>query len=217
MKMLDIFVEILPGLPMTAILTVGGFALGAVIAVPVTWARTCRPAWLRAVSSSYIEIARGVPPIVWLFLLFFGLNQFGVQMESLAAAIVGLGIISGGYLAEIYRSGLKAVPAGQSEAAQALSLPRTTAFVRVTAPQAMVTITPLAIVFFIGLLKDSAVASVIGVQEVTATAVALSKRSLDGLTIFVICGLVYLAISFPVSVFGRWLGARVSQLWAVPR
>jgi polar amino acid transport system permease protein len=128
-----------------------------------------------------------------------------------------LGIISGGYLAEIYRSGLKAVPAGQSEAAQALSLPRTTAFVRVTAPQAMVTITPLAIVFFIGLLKDSAVASVIGVQEVTATAVALSKRSLDGLTIFVICGLVYLVISFPVSVFGRWLGARVSQLWAVPR
>jgi polar amino acid transport system permease protein len=217
MKMLDIFVEILRGLPMTAILTVGGFALGAVIAVPVTWARTCRPVWLRAVSSSYIEIARGVPPIVWLFLLFFGLNQFGVQMESLAAAIVGLGIISGGYLAEIYRSGLKAVPAGQSEAAQALSLPRTTAFVRVTAPQAMVTITPLAIVFFIGLLKDSAVASVIGVQEVTASAVALSKRSLDGLTIFVICGLVYLVISFPVSVFGRWLGARVSQLWAVPR
>jgi polar amino acid transport system permease protein len=217
MSILDIFAHIVRGLPMTAILTFGGFALGAVIAVPVTWARTCRLQWLRVVSGSYIEVARGVPPIVWLFLLFFGLNQFGVQLESLAAAIIGLGIIAAGYLAEIYRSGLKAVPTGQFEAAQALSLPRTTAFVRVTAPQAMVTITPLSIVYFIGLLKDSAVASVIGVQEVTATAVALSKRSFDGLTIFVICGLVYLVVSFPVSVFGQWLGARVSRLWAVPR
>lgn len=215
MTLSAVFSAIAVGLPMTAILTVVGFVLGALIAFPVAAARTSALGWVRWLAGSYVEIARGVPPIVWLFLLFFGLNQFGIQMQSLAAAIVGLGIIAGAYLAEIYRSGLKAVPTAQREAAQALSLSRVAAFVHVTLPQAMVTVIPLAIAYFIGLLKDSAVASVIGVQDVTAAAVAVSKRSFEGLTIFIVCGLVYLIISFPVAMLGRWLGNVAAQRWAV--
>lgn len=215
MSVTGIFAEIAKGLPTTLIMTVAGFVVGAIIAFPVAAARRSSMLPLRLVAGAYIEIGRGIPPIVWLFLLFFGLNQFGVQLESMAAAILGLGIIAAAYLSEIYRSGLTSVPAGQREAAQALSLSPLTAFVQVTLPQSIVTILPLATAYFIGLLKDSAIASVIGVQDVTAAATALSKRSFDGLTIFVICGLVYLIISLPVSVVGRRLGTIAASRWAV--
>ncbi|WP_328811760.1 amino acid ABC transporter permease [Rhodococcus sp. NBC_00294] len=217
MTISDILGELARGLPITALLTVAGFVVGAVSAVPVAAARASSITAVKTLAVAYIEIARGIPPIVWLFLLYFGLNQFGIQLESIAAAILGLGIISAAYLSEIYRSGLASVPAGQLEAAQALSLSRMTAFVRVTLPQAIVTIVPLATAFFIGLLKDSAIASVIGVQEITTAALSLSRRTFDGLTIFVLCGLVYLVISLPISVLGRWLGNRLAQQWTVAR
>jgi His/Glu/Gln/Arg/opine family amino acid ABC transporter permease subunit len=215
MSVVETFQYVAGGLDTTLVLTSAGFGMGAVIALPVAWARTCPIKGLRLLGGAYVEVARGIPPIVWLFLLYFGLNQFKLQMESMAAAIVGLGIIAGGYLAEIYRSGFAAVPDSQQEAARALSIPRVPAFLTVTAPQALVTIAPLAIVFFIGLLKDSAVASVIGVQDITALAVAASKRSYDGFTIFVIAGLVYVVVSVPTSMFGRWLGGVLSRRWAV--
>lgn len=215
MSVIDTFITIATGLRTTLVLTVSAFLFGAVIAIPITGARTSRFGALRVLAGSYIEIARGIPPIVWLFILFFGLNQFGIQIESMTAAIVGLGIVSGGYIAEIYRAGLKAIPPGQHEAAQALALPHRAAFVWVTVPQAIVTVTPLALAFFIGLLKDSAVASIIGVQDITAMAVALSKRSFEGFTIFLIAGVVYLVISLPIAAFGRWLGHVLTERWAV--
>jgi His/Glu/Gln/Arg/opine family amino acid ABC transporter permease subunit len=213
--LLATFTAILEGLGGTALLTVASFALGAVLAAPLTWARVSSIPTLRFLAGGYIELVRGIPPIVWLFVLYFGLTQFNLQLTSFSAAILGLGVISSGYIAEIYRAGLGSVPGGQQEAAQALSLSRSASFVHVTAPQSLVTVIPLAVAYFIGLLKDSAVASVIGAQDITAVALALSKRSLDGLTIFAIAGLVYLVISFPVAMFGRWLGQKAASRWAV--
>ncbi|NKX56671.1 amino acid ABC transporter permease [Arthrobacter mobilis] len=209
------FSAIIAGLGTTLLLAVGGFVLGAVIALPLAWARVSSFPALRFLAGGYIEIVRGIPPIVWLFVLYFGLTQFNLQLTSLGAAVLGLGVISSGYIAEIYRAGLSSVPGGQREAAQALSLPLTSSFVHVTAPQALVAVIPLAVAYFIGLLKDSAVASVIGAQDITAMALALSKRSLDGLTVFAIAGAVYLIISFPVAMFGRWLGQKAASRWAV--
>lgn len=209
------FTAIIAGLGTTLLLAGGGFVLGAVLALPLAWARVSSFPHLRFLAGGYIEIVRGVPPIVWLFVLYFGLAQFNLQLTSLGAAVLGLSVISSGYIAEIYRAGLSSVPGGQREAAQALSLPLASSFVHVTVPQALVSVIPLAVAYFIGLLKDSAVASVIGAQDITAMALALSKRSLDGLTVFAIAGAVYLIISFPVAMFGRWLGRKAASRWAV--
>jgi polar amino acid transport system permease protein len=213
MTFLESFVSVIQGIAATLTLTALSFAIGAVIALPVALGRISRLRPLRFFAAAYIEIVRGIPPIAWLFVLFFGLNQFGIRLNSFAAAVIGLGIVSGGYLAEIYRAGLNAVPPGQREAASALSISPVVAFRSVVAPQAFVTVLPLAIAYFIGLLKDSAVASVIGVQDITTIALGLSRRSLDALTIFAAAGLAYLLISIPIGVFGRWAGEALARKW----
>ncbi|MCA4134811.1 amino acid ABC transporter permease [Arthrobacter sp. M4] len=209
------FSSIAAGIGTTATLTISSFVFGAIIAIPVALARVSRLPLLRLIGGTYIQITRGVPPIVWLFVIYFGLSQFKIHFSSVNASIVGLSVISAGYIAEIYRAGLNSVPSGQQEAAQALSLSRISSFTNVTAPQALVAVIPLAIAYFIGLLKDSAVASVIGAQDITAMALAASKRSMDGLLIFILAGAVYLIISVPVAAFGRWAGAKIAARWAV--
>lgn len=201
------------GIAMTLTLAGSGFMIGAIIGLPLVLARTGRSRALRFMGGAYIEICRGIPPIAWLFVLFFGVTQFGFRMSNVAAAILGLGIISSGYLAEIYRAGLRAVHPGQREAAHALALNGRSSFLHVIAPQALITVIPAAIAFFIGLLKDSAVASVIGVAEVTTLALGLSKRSPEDLVVFLLAGLVYLMISVPTAVFGRWLGHTIGGKW----
>ncbi|MFJ4029926.1 amino acid ABC transporter permease [Paenarthrobacter sp. NPDC089989] len=194
------------GLGTTFILTVASFVIGGVLAFPLAMARVAKNPLPRLLSSGFIAVARGIPPIAWLFVIFFGLGQLGLKLNSLTAAIFGLSVISAGYLAEIYRSGLLAVPAGQREASSALGLASSVTLRKIIIPQAVVTVVPIAVAFFIGLLKDSAIASVIGVQEVTAFALALSRREADSFGVFLAAGALYLIISIPIAVFGRWLG-----------
>jgi His/Glu/Gln/Arg/opine family amino acid ABC transporter permease subunit len=213
----EMTVAMLGGLGSSLLLTVSALLIGALIGVPIAAARGSQLRIIRVLGTAYIEIVRGIPPIAWLFLLFFGLTQFGIRMMNMTAAIIGLGIVAGAYMAEIYRSSLAALPSGQYEASRALALGRWTSFFSVTLPQAAVTGLPQSVAFAIGLLKDSAIASVIGVGGVTTIALMLSRRSLDALTIFLICGLVYMLVSVPTSFFGRWLGDRLARRMGVVR
>jgi polar amino acid transport system permease protein len=217
MRVLELFTAMIAGIGDTLLLTVSALLIGVVLAVPISAGRMSKHVVLRAVSTAYIEIARGIPPIAWLFLIFFGLTQFGSRMSNLQAAILGLGIIAGAYLAEIYRSAMSAVPAGQHEAGRALALGRRTTFFSVLLPQAIVTGLPQGVAYAIGLLKDSAIAAVIGVSGVTTIALSLSRRSLDALTIFMVCGLVYMLISVPTSMLGRWIAAKLALRLGVAR
>lgn len=202
--------RLLDGVRYTAILTFGGFLVGAVVAVPVAALRRSRLRLLRVLAIAYIETVRGVPPIAWLFLLYFGLAQIEIRLAALTAGVIGLGLISTAYLAEIYRAGLRAVPHGQFEAARAVGLGTLASYRRVIGPQAVVTVVPPAAAFLIGLLKDSAVASLIGVPEVTGLALRLTQQEFDGLAIFAAAGLVYIALSVPLASFARWLGTRLT-------
>ena len=194
----------------TLILTFGGFAIGAVAAVPVAALRRSSVRAARVLAIAYIETLRGIPPIAWLFLLYFGLAQVDVRLSSLTAGVLGLGLIATAYLAEIYRAGLRAVARGQLEAGRAVGLGTLRLYRHVIGPQAVVTIVPPAAAFLIGLLKDSAVASLIGVPDVTGLAFRLTQQEFRGLAIFTAAGLIYLALSVPMAMFARWLGARLT-------
>lgn len=205
------FATLLTGLGATLALTGGALSLGAVVALPIAGLRRSRFRSVRFIAIAYIEIARGIPPIAWLFLIFFGLTQFGIRMSNMVAAIIGLGLVSSAYLAEIYRSSMAALPDGQYEAAHALSFSRPATFLSVILPQAVVTGLPQFVNYGIGLLKDSAIASVIGVGGVVTVALMLSRRSLDALGIFILCGLVYMLISVPIAYLGRWISGRLER------
>jgi His/Glu/Gln/Arg/opine family amino acid ABC transporter permease subunit len=200
------------GIVNTLLVTAGAFAIGAVIGIPVAIARSARLRAARVLAISYVEVMRGIPPIAWLFIAFYGLAQFDIRIASLPAAIAGLGVISGAYLAEIYRAGIRAVPKGQWEAARASGMTERQLYTAVIAPQALVTVTPPAATYGIGLLKDSAIASVIGAQEITALALSETQRGAgEGLSVFLAAALIYLAISVPLGLASRRVDARLEQ------
>lgn len=199
------------GITNTLLITFGAFAVGAVLGIPVALARSARWKAVRLLGVSYVEVFRGVPPIAWLFIAYYGLTQFDIRIGAMTAAVGGLGVISGAYIAEIYRAGLRAVPHGQWEAGRAVGLTEIGLYRHVVAPQALVTVFPPAATYIIGLLKDSAVASVIGASEITARALAEQQHSFHGLSVFLAAALIYLAISLPLGGISRMVDARLTR------
>lgn len=199
------------GILNTLLITFAAFAVGAVLGLPVALARAARGRPIRVLGVTFVEVLRGIPPIAWLFIAYYGLAQFDVRIDSMVAAIAGLGVISAAYLAEIYRAGLRAVPQGQWEAGRAVGLTEAGMYRSVIAPQAIATVFPPAATYAIGLLKDSAIASVIGAREVTALALGEQQQSYEGLSVFLAAALVYLALSLPLGGMSRWVDALLTR------
>ncbi|MBX5212141.1 amino acid ABC transporter permease [Rhizobium sp. NZLR11] len=199
------------GLSMTFLVALTCFTLGAFLALPVSMARLSENRFVRGIASSYISVVRGVPPITWLFLIFYGLPQIGFRFSSFSAAVFGLTMVCSAYIAEFYRSGWLAMPAGQIEAGKALGLSRFEAFRNVIAPQVFVIVLPMAITYFIALLKNSAVVSVIGVSDVTERALSLSRTAPDPFNVFIAAGLVYMSVSVPIGLLGRFTSPWVAR------
>lgn len=211
MRAVDHLLVLLRGVPMTLAVTAGALALGAVLALPVTLLVT-RSRWgsVRAVSRLVVDLIRGVPPIVWIFLLYYGLATDVVRLEPVTASILGLGLISSAYLAEVYRAGLLSVDAGQWAAARALGLSEPRLFVDVIAPQALRVAVPPAATFALNLLKDSAIASVLGVTDVAYQANHEAQLASDSLTLYLLAGALYIVLGLPLAVVSRGLDRRLS-------
>ncbi|MGM3216485.1 ABC transporter permease subunit [Pseudomonas sp. PhalM4] len=122
MDMFSVIEKLLAGLPWTIALTVLSFVIGAVLAIPVCMLRSARNAALSYTGAVLILTVRSVPPIVWLFAVFFAVGQHVVRLSPFAAAIIGLSLITAANLAEIYRGALKAIPKGQVEASKVIGL-----------------------------------------------------------------------------------------------
>jgi polar amino acid transport system substrate-binding protein len=159
-------------------------------------------------ATSYIEVFRGTPVLLQLYVLYYGLAPV-LTLSAFTAAVVGLGMNYAAYEAELYRAGLDAVPVGQTEAALALGMSRRLALRRIVLPQAMRVALPGITNDFIALLKDSSLVSVITVVELTKqmtiTAVDLRSWLVPGL----LCALLYLALSYPLSRLARRLERRL--------
>jgi polar amino acid transport system permease protein len=197
---------------MTVAVTVAAFVLGAIGGVPLLLARQSRRRLVRTPAMFLIDLIRAVPPIAWLFLIYYGLTQEGLKFGSFMAAATGLGLFSSAHMAEIYRSGLLAVGRGQWEAARAVGLSEWRVLADVVAPQALRVVVPPSASYAINLLKDSAVASVIGVSEIAFHANAEAQATFRGLTVFALAALVYIALSIPLAVASRVMDRRLQAV-----
>jgi len=170
---------------------------------------------VRGAARAVIDVLRAVPPIVWLFIIFFGLAETGIQLSPFVAAMVGLGAISAGYLAEVYRGGLMAVDKGQWEAGYALGLPTRDAYRYVLAPQAWRAALPAAATYAIGLIKDTAIAYTIGVNEILFEANHEAQLgTVSPLGILIFAGALYALLSVAVGVAARQLDRRLQAVTA---
>ncbi|MDR1512429.1 MAG: amino acid ABC transporter permease, partial [Propionibacteriaceae bacterium] len=203
------FLAVLAAIPTTLVVTVLAFVVGALLALLLTPMLRSRQPWVRLPARAFVDVSRGVPPIVWLFFLFFGLSMGAIKLDALQAGILGLGVVSSGYLAEIFRGGLLAVPGGQYEAAEALGLSAASRYAFVVAPQAFRAMLPALATYFIGLVKDSSIASVIGVKEMVYTAGQYARQSTDGIYTFFLAAAVYIVVSIPFAVLARSMESRL--------
>ena len=195
--------SIVQGVGLTLYVTGASLLFGGIGGLVLVGAARSPIAPVRAVATLYINIVRVIPPITWLFLIYFGLPQFALRLTTIQAAIIGFSVIASAFMAEIYRSGLLSIPDGQREAAHALGLSSVTTVGHIITPQAFRVALPAIATYGIGLLKDSALASTIGVREITYYAQQSAKQTHEGLLSFVVAGALYIVISLIVALISR--------------
>ena len=183
----------------TFALSFAAMSLAVTLGLLLALARMYGGPLLRGLASGYVEIYRGTPLLLQLYLLYFG------RLDAFTAAIIGLGMNYAAYEAETYRAGIQAVPADQMEAALSLGMTRGLALRRIVLPQAIRHALPNVTNDFIALLKDSSLVSVITLVELTKqmtiTAVDVRSWLLPGLA----CAALYFAMSYPLGVLSRRL------------
>lgn len=203
------FDTVLRGAPITLLLTVTSLAIGCVLAIPVAVGRQTGPVVARMLATSYVTIVRSIPPIVWLFFIYFGVGSHLKGLQPLVAAIATLSLISTAYLAEIYRGGVAAIEKGQWEASHALGMARASSLRFVIGPQIFRAALPSAATYAIGLFKDTSVAYTIGVADLMFYANRESQLTQNVLLPFIYAAAVYLVISVPCAWGSRKLDRRL--------
>ncbi|MCF2570875.1 amino acid ABC transporter permease [Brevibacterium sp. UCMA 11754] len=192
------------GFGITILMTVVSFTVGTMLAIPLALMRTSKLSVLRAPAVAVIDISRGIPPLVWLLIIYFGISPI-VPLEPLPAGLIGLSIISAGYLAENFRAGIDNVHLGQKEAAAALGLTPSNQFWRITAPQALNISIPPSASYAVALLKDTAIASIIGVADIIFLAQNEVSRGGSAVLVFSVAAMLYLLVGIPLSYFSRFV------------
>ncbi|HUI46344.1 MAG TPA: ABC transporter substrate-binding protein/permease [Nitrospirota bacterium] len=194
------FPLLLKGAGITVLLSVVSMALAILLGLSLALVRQYGPPALAVVASTYVEIYRGTPLLIQLFILYYGLPNVGITLSPLTAAILGLGMNYAAYESEVYRAGLEAVPLGQWEAALSLGMSNGLVFRRVVFPQAFRISLPAVTNDFIALFKDSSIVSVIAMVELTKTYGILAATTLRYFQLGLVVALLYFGMSYPLSL-----------------
>lgn len=202
---------LLRGAALTVVISVAAMALAVLLGIVVASGRVYGPSWMRAALVVYVEVVRGTPVLLQLFVLYYGLAGV-IRLPALLAAILGLGLNYAAYEAEVYRAALQAIPRAQLEAARTLGLSEWQVFRLVRAPQALrLALAPMTN-DFVALLKDSSLVSVITVVELTKQTAIYATNVGSWLVPGLLCAAMYLALSLPLARVARQLEAR----WRLP-
>ena len=192
----------------TSIILAIGFALVGALG------RTSPKAPLYAIASLYVSVVRGTPLIVQIFFVFLALPQLvpaAARIPILAVGIFALAFNYGAYMTEIFRAGIEAVPPGQREAAAALGLSERRIMLRVVLPQAIRIVTPAIGNEFIAMIKDSALVSFIGVQELLWRARTIGTANFRSFETFIIAATVFWILTVIFSFFQERLEQRMAR------
>jgi polar amino acid transport system permease protein len=165
---------------------------------------------LRFVIGAWVDIIRGTPFLVQVFIIFFILPGIGIELEAFPAAVIALSNLTASFICEIVAGGILAVPKGQIEAATASGLSQYQQLRFIVLPQAMRTILPPLVGQYVLLVKDSSVVSAIGVVDITRVGWLTVQRIPEGLMVFGLVGLLYFAICYPLINLSGFLERRMT-------
>jgi len=208
---LSLVISYLPSLLRASLVTIAlsclAMALAVVLGVAIASGRVYGNAPVRMLLTAYVEVTRGTPVLLQLFVLYYGLSGF-VKLPAFVAALLGLGLNYAAYESEIYRGALEAVPKGQLEAARTLGLTEGQVLRLVRGPQAFrLALAPMTN-DFVALLKDSSLVSVVTVVELTKQTAIFATNIASWALPGALCAALYLAMSLPLSRLARRLEGR---------
>ena len=203
---IESFPYILQGIGYTILISFGGMAFGLILGFFLALGRTSKLVLFRWPTRIFISYMRGTPMLVFLFLLYFGLPNIGIQFSAVTAALIGFSLHSSAYMAEIIRSSLNSIDKGQWEAATALGMSYWQSLLFVILPQATrIAIPPLSNVL-LDLIKASSLAAMITVPDLFQRAKIVGGREFDYMTVYILVGFIYWGICLLVEVWQNRFG-----------
>lgn len=200
---------LLRGAVVTIWISVLAMMLAVIVGVVIVLARLYGVAPLRWAARAYVEVMRGTPLLIQLFLIYYGLPEVGIRLNAALAAILGLGLNYAASEAENYRAGIQAVPSGQMEASAALGMSRWQSLRHIVLPQALPLVIPPVTNDFIAMFKDSSIVSVITMVELTKVYGMLAMSTYDYIGLGLMTAGIYFALSYPASILANRLERRL--------
>ena len=201
----------LKGLWMTVAVSGLSLIFGTIIGFSWGVIRAGRNLFLKTLICAWVDLIRGTPFLVQIFIIFFILPEFGIDLEAFPAAVIALTNLGGCFICEIVAGGIQSVPHGQREAAVASGLSYYQQLYHVILPQGMRIILPPLVGQYVLLIKDSSVISVIGVMDVTRAGWLTVQRIPEGIMVFGLVGILYFVICYPMI----WLSGNLEKRMTV--
>ena len=205
---LNDFLFILTALQWTLALSAIAFIGGGMVGLAAALGRTSEIKPLRYATNGYIQLFQGTPLLMQLFLVFFGANVIGIDINPWLAAASGLTLNAGAFLGEIWRGSIEAVPGGQAEAATALGLRYVGRMRYVVLPQALKIAIAPTVGFLVQLTKSTSLAAIIGFTELTRAGQIINNATFRPFQVFGIVALLYFVICWPLSILSGRLERR---------
>ncbi len=189
----------------TLLLTVVAFGIGSLIGGTLAIMRLSQSRILRALASGYILVIQSIPVLMVLFMSYYGLSLFGIELPSFFAASASLAIYASAYLAEIWRGSIQSVPFQQWEASSSLALSRAQQYRYIILPQAVRISLPPTVGFLVQLVKNTSIVSVVGFVELSRAGTLVNNATFLPFQVFSVVAAIYFMICFPLSRLSRHL------------
>lgn len=188
------------GTSITLFLSFFGVALGVMLGVILALMKLSKNILLKSFSAVYIEVVRGTPLLVQLYIIYYGLPRLvGLDFGDITLGIVAISLNSAAYVAEIIRAGILSIDKGQMEAARSLGMPHNVAMTKIIIPQAFKNILPALGNEFIVLIKESSIVSVVGIHDLMYNADTVRGNTYLPFEPLIIAALIYFVITFILS------------------
>lgn len=201
---LDFFDVLMRGLGVTLFLTLISIVFGFILGILLALGKIYGNRFFRWISSAFIEIIRGTPLLVQLFILYYGLPPYGISLTPLLAAIIGFSINSGAYQAEYLRGSIQSISSNQMRAARSIGMTKWQGIRNIILPQALRKVIPAWTNEFIYLLKYTSLAYIIGAPEMMAQAKFVASRNYEFFKVYLITAFIYLVlVVFFSQIFTR--------------
>jgi len=203
------FSSLLPYLPLffQGLLVTIGFSIatvvfGLLLGIPISLMRLSANKWISGPASAYVEIIRGTPSLLQLYLIAYGIPiAFGINIPIFVAGVLALSINSSAYVAEIIRAGIQAVDKGQTEASRSLGLSYAQTMRRVIIPQAVKNVLPAIGNEFVTIVKESSIVSIIGITDLMRITNIMKSQTFRIFEALIFAAVLYFIVTFTISKF----------------